>query len=390
MAERSRRVLIAMSDAGGGHRAVSRALASALEQRHQADVRIVDVVALDPRGFPHRMVRLYPWVIRHAPLLNGIAYHSTNLRRLYSAISQHSSERLTPPIVDLLHSWEPAAVVTAHPFCNRAILDAVGAVEMDLPVIAAVTELVSVHVSWVDQRIRRYLVAGPEAFGAVVKHGAPPPAVSITGLPLAPAFARERWSPADLRRALNLDPSRFTVLLIGGGEGAGRLAAQVRSLDRSKLDLQLIVVCGRNARLRARLSRGSLRHRAAIFGFVDTMPQLMQAADVVVTKGGPTTIVEAFVSGRPVVVTAVLPGQEEGNDRFVERNGVGLGAHSRRSMVAAVSRLARDQDLRLQMSERAATLFPVNAASNAADIVVAEAGRAGRWLEMGAGQQVLE
>src|SRR5439155_25706309 len=146
----------------------------------------------------------------------------------------------------------------------------------------------------------------------------------------------------DVRRALGLDPERFTLLLVGGGEGAGRMAAQVRAVNRMSVDLQLIVVCGRNARLRARLLESPSQHPAAILGFVDTMPELVHAADVVVTKGGPTTIAEALVAGRPVVVTSVLPGQEEGNDRFVERHGVGFGVSTCSELVASVQRLGED------------------------------------------------
>ncbi len=376
---RSRRVLIAMSEAGGGHRAVSGALARALEQHYQAEVRIADLIALDPRSWQHRMVRLYPWIIRHAPLLNGLAYHTTNRRRVYGALASRAKERLVPRIARELQAWEPAVVVTTHPFCNRVVLDALDAVGLSIPVVAAVTELVSVHVSWIDPRLSRYTAATEEARLAVLRHGAPPERVTLTGLPVNAAFGRVARPPAEIRRELGLDPDRFTALLVGGGEGAGRLAAQVCALDGSPLNLQLIVVCGRNARLRARLLRAPPRHPAAILGFVDTMPQLVHAADIVVTKGGPTTIAEALVSARPVLVTSVLPGQEEGNDTFVERHGAGYRVGSLSALVRAVARLVEDEPQRQVMAERAARLLRRDAAEAVADTVVAEADRLGRW-----------
>jgi 1,2-diacylglycerol 3-beta-galactosyltransferase len=153
----------------------------------------------------------------------------------------------------------------------------------------------------------------------------------------------------------------------------------VRALDATDLDLQLVVVCGRNTRLRARLVRTPPRHPARVLGFVDTMPELMHAADVVVTKGGPTTISEALASSRPVVVTSIIPGQEEGNDRLVEREGVGFGALSTEALVAAVARLAGDPALRAAMAERAVRLVPLDATARTADLVVSAAAAAGRW-----------
>jgi 1,2-diacylglycerol 3-beta-galactosyltransferase len=368
-----------MSDAGGGHRAVSRALSQALIERHGAEVRVEDLLALDRRSLPHRMVRIYPWVIRYAPLLNGIAYHGTNQNHLYRVLSHRSVRRLSPHVVDLMAEWRPNVVVTTHPLCNRLVLDVLEAFERPIPVVAVVTELVSVHVSWVDERLDAYSTATREAYDAVLARGAPEGRVVLTGLPVDARFSARDAEPGDLREALGLERDRFSVMLVGGGEGAGRLAAQVRALDRSGIDLQTIVVCGRNVRLRERLLRASLRQPAAILGFVDVMPRLMRAADVVVTKGGPTTIAEALVAGQPVVVTSVLPGQEEGNDHFVKQHGVGLAARSPRAVATSIRRLAHDRELLGQMAARTTTLMPANGADRAAELVVQTALARGVW-----------
>jgi len=375
----SRRVLVAMADAGGGHRAVALAISAALGDQHRAEVRIEDVMALSPASFPQRAIRLYPWVIRHAPTLNGIAFHATDHRRVYGALAGLGSRRVRGPVAALLRAWEPAVVVTTHPFANRAVLDALATLDLHIPVLAAVTELVTVHASWFDARLDAYLVASTIARAAVLRHGADPAQVHLTGLPVGPAFGCQEQSAAQARRALGLDPCRFTVLLVGGGEGAGRLARQVAALDAYDLDLQMLVVCGRNVRLRVRLQQHAFRHPARVFGFVDTMPLLMRAADVVVTKGGPTTISEALASERPVIVTSIIPGQEEGNDRLVVEEGVGIGATSADEMVAAVVRLARDPRLHAEMARRAGRAAPRDAAARAAHLIVDAAVQAGRW-----------
>jgi quercetin dioxygenase-like cupin family protein len=86
--------------------------------------------------------------------------------------------------------------------------------------------------------------------------------------------------------------------------------------------LQLVVVCGRNEGLRRRLTR-TLGERARVLGWRDDVAALMRWSDVVVTKGGPTTVAEALSQARPVVIFEVLEDQETGNVALVERTGSG-------------------------------------------------------------------
>ena len=73
-----------------------------------------------------------------------------------------------------------------------------------------------------------------------------------------------------------------------------------------------------------------------VYGFVDNMPELMQASDAAVTKAGPGTISEALISGLPLFITGFVPGQEEGNMRFVIEKGVGFYTPTVRKLVKAV------------------------------------------------------
>ncbi len=88
----------------------------------------------------------------------------------------------------------------------------------------------------------------------------------------------------------------------------------------------LAVVTGRNTRLRERLTAESWSVPAFIYGFERRMPQMMQAADLLVTKAGPSTIAEAMNAGLPMILFSRLPGQEDGNVSFVAENGLGLWA----------------------------------------------------------------
>lgn len=366
------KILIAMSDTGGGHRAISSAIQGALKRLYGDSVEVIisDVFALGRRSIFDASTRLYSPMLRHAPWLYGLVYHISDRPHVYSTIARQVELMDAPKIRRLLESVRPDVIVSAHPLSNRPILRARAALGSPVPIVAIVTELVTVHRSWVDPGLDLYLTATAETEAAVIGLGANPRRVLQLGLPVDERFGAVQTSPASIRRSLGLDPDTFTVLLSGGGEGAGGLGRIVTAANRAKLGAQLIVVCGRNRMLKNRLDKRSLDIPARILGFVSNMPELMHAADVVVTKGGPQSIAEALAARRPVVLTAVTPGQEEGNDRFVERHGVGLAPRSTASVVEALRVLAASPEHRARLARNAARLSRPDAAANVARAIM--------------------
>jgi len=222
--------------------------------------------------------------------------------------------------------------------------------------------------------VSRYFAATDEVVGALRAHGVPPGRVQLTGLPVGHQFGAIEESPEETRRRLRLIANRTTALVLAGGEGSGRLAELVPRLTAVLPDLQLVVVCGRNERLRRGLAGYGLPPTVRVLGFVDNMHELMHAADFVLTKGGPQTIAETLASGRPVVVTELLPGQERGNGAYVVRRGAGYLALTVPDVLAASRRLASDEAERRRLAVAARQLGPRSAAANVADALRALAG----------------
>jgi len=128
------------------------------------------------------------------------------------------------------------------------------------------------------------------------------------------------------------------VLLVGGGDGVGGIGEATLALAASQLPIQIIAVTGRNQQLYQELSarQDTLGVPAKILGFVQNMPDLMHAADVIVTKAGPGTIMEALSCGLPIILSSAIPGQEVGNIAFVEDHHIGVHAHAPEAIVEAV------------------------------------------------------
>jgi 1,2-diacylglycerol 3-beta-galactosyltransferase len=144
---------------------------------------------------------------------------------------------------------------------------------------------------------------------------------------------------------------------MGGGEGSGNLLEQVKTLAADPHEWQVIAVAGRNEKLHGRLSQLSLGTPTLVLGFVDTVPELLRASDLFVTKAGPGAIAEALATHAPMVLTGYLPGQERPNVDFVTESGIGVYAPRPDQLVETVERLLTGDGAELRrMAKRAAEI----------------------------------
>lgn len=112
---------------------------------------------------------------------------------------------------------------------------------------------------------------------------------------------------------------------MGGGEGAGKIDKILSAIDKSDIQAQLIVICGRNKKLNMKLDKYKEKNRLpiVIFGFTEEVPEIMDLCDLVITKGGPGAVYEAIAKDLPMIITSWLPGQEEGNVELVLKEKLG-------------------------------------------------------------------
>jgi 1,2-diacylglycerol 3-beta-galactosyltransferase len=346
---RKKRVLILISDTGGGHRASAQALKAALEEQYNGMVEtsIVDVwTAYGPWPY-NGMVRHYRYLQRR-PKIWYMAFMTSAINP-----TRYISDRLMSMMAyrgfsDCFSEFSPDLVVSMHPLCQTAALNVLDSAargaardaKKKVPFATVVTDLASPHPLWLHPRCDLCFVPSDIFARAAVQRGLCKSKLRQYGLPVRPAFAKQRRSAKELRRELGLLPGRKTVLLVGGGDGVGNLGAIVDAMGTrlgasNGCSAQMIVVCGKNKQLYDELRRrdwgGSLH--VVVEGFVSRMADYMTSADCIVTKAGPGTIAEASICGLPIMLSGHLPGQESGNVRHVVRNG--FGAYSRDPNVIA-------------------------------------------------------
>jgi 1,2-diacylglycerol 3-beta-galactosyltransferase len=227
-------------------------------------------------------------------------------------------------------------IVTVHPFANSFALKALG--KDHPPFINVVTDMVTTHALWFDNRADLILVPTETARKRAIKYNMPPEKVQVVGLPVADRYCQPLGDKSILRKKLGWPVDKPIVLLVGGGEGMGPLGKTAQAIDVSGLDVGLVIVCGRNQRLKATLQDYPWENPTFIYGFTRDMPDFMRAANFIVTKAGPGTVAEALNAQLPIILYSKLPGQEDGNVTFVEEEGAGVWAPTPPEVVRALTR----------------------------------------------------
>jgi UDP-N-acetylglucosamine:LPS N-acetylglucosamine transferase len=339
--DRTPSILFAISDTGGGHRAGAVAISAAIEQALNAGVErhIVDLLTTtgvplfrDAPGLYNRLTT------RWLPIFD-FAYQLTDGRRRIDALMQVVYLQAHRNIVRALTETRPALVVSVHPLANRLIGNTRRNYRLNFRFITVVTDLVSLHAAWADPDAELCIVPTGEAYERMRKIGMPENKLIRTGFPVHPKFTTYQGTPRAARAALGVDLEPFTVLVTSGGVGGGNMRELVTALDRAYPAQQFLVITGRNTALREQLQALGLGPNVHIYGFVDNMEEMMAASDIIVTKAGPGTLMEALAMRRPVIVTQAVGMQERGNIDFVLNYELGAFCPTVERIVAAIGEL---------------------------------------------------
>ena len=361
-----RTILFLIADTGAGHRSAANAIRNAimlLSQKEQEEwharqqnsaenidvpppptyhIEIVDAFE-EYSYFPLRgFMKLYGPTIRYNPRLYGRAFKLSNRARGIATVQTVATPLIHNGLLRLITSVHPDIIVSVHPLLNHLTVRALQDLGLHIPFITVVTDLVSVHYSWFAPGADAYIVPTEQAKQLYLKRGLDPQRVHVLGMPIDPKFTLPVESKEELQRKLGLEHGIPVVLLVSGGEGSG-LWPTVQAISKARLQVQLLIITGRNKRLYMHLQRicSSLHVPAKILGFVQNMPEMMHAADIIVTKAGPGTISEALACGLPLILNSYVPGQEEGNVAYVLENNVGSIAHNSVELVDALRRLVK-------------------------------------------------
>jgi 1,2-diacylglycerol 3-beta-galactosyltransferase len=320
-------IVFLFSDTGGGHRSAAEAITEALdlEYPHKYTYELVDFF-LNYSPPPLNLAGpVYPTFSKMDTLWKFSFDESDDpdrMRVLYSMFWPYI--RLF--LYKLLRDHPCDMFVSVHPLINIPLLRAMRRKEINKPYLIVVTDLVSTHAAWFANEASQIIIPTQQAVRKAIRANVKPDQLKIIGLPVADRFCKPVGEKKVIKEELGWPEGKVVILLIGGGEGMGPLEEISKKINDSNLDVALVVITGRNKKLKEKLENTKWSIPVHIYGFVKNMPDFMRASDILLTKAGPGTISEALIAGLPIILYHRISGQEEGNVSYVIDEGAGVWA----------------------------------------------------------------
>jgi UDP-N-acetylglucosamine:LPS N-acetylglucosamine transferase len=328
-------------NAGGGHRSAAQALNAVISQQARPwQVRPVNLMEiLDPRAVFLRTTGMHPEDYYNRRLARGWTLGLAQELKLLQALIRLSHKSMASQLRRHWRKSRPDMVVSLIPNFNRPMYEAFAAVSPEAAYVTVLTDFADYPPHfWIEPKLRQHLICGtPKAVAQARAAGCDEARIHATsGMIIRPEFYS---LPHIDRRAeqikLGLDPDRPTGLVMFGGHGS----SVMRDIAARLPDVQLILVCGRNAALAKRLAAMAPAAPRLIVGFTTDMHYYMRLSDFFIGKPGPGSISEAVHLGLPVLVvrnTWTMP-QERYNTIWLQANNAGIVLDSFKSVRAGVA-----------------------------------------------------
>ncbi len=368
-----KKLLILHASAGGGHRRAAEALAAAAKARG-LDTVVRDILDFMPPLYRRTYAKGYLTLVRSAPELWGYLYaqsdrsaHTPLERQVRTAFNKLNSISF----LRFLAKSSPDAVLCTH----FLPLELVGALpprrRRGLPLFGVLTDFAA-HALWYCSGVDAYYVATEEARRQLVRRGQTMDRIIVSGIPVFPAFA-PRSTPHEARSRLGLKPDLPAALVLNGGLGVGPALKLLHTFRTDPPPCQIIIVTGRDAKLEAKARAAAARISApvTVYGFVDHIDELMDAADLVISKPGGLTMAEALAKGRPVMLMDPIPGQEQRNCEYLLEAGCAVRVFDPEEAAWKIGVLLRNRARLARLSAHARKLGRPEAAGHILDDILA-------------------
>jgi len=318
-------------EAGGGHRAAATALCDVIgRQQRPWNVETICIQDLfDSIDFIRKSTGIRFQDVYNILLRRGWTAGTAQLIPLMHLVIRMSHGSQVQALERHWAQSRPDLVVSLIPHYNRALREALENVWPGVPFATLLTDIADYPPHFWIERQNQYVICGSERAATQARDlGTHPDRIFRTsGMILNPGFYESKVTDREAERIrLGLRPDVPTGVVLFGGEGSGEMVRIAEALNRHGNEVQLILLCGKNQEVAARLRAMEQRIPMCIAGFTRDVPYYMELADFFIGKPGPGSISEALAKQLPVIVhrNVWTMAHERYNADWIEEQALGV------------------------------------------------------------------
>lgn len=374
-----RKIIVFYASYGGGHLSAARSIKEYIETNYEdVDIRLIDCMEYVNKVVNKVTTTAYSEMAKKVPRAWGKVYWKSQTGPL-AQISLTSNKVLSIKLNKLLQDFQPDIVISTHPFGTQmcAYLKKQGKLNCK---IATVMTDYAPHDQWLElnEYVDYYFVSHEEMKRQLNEKGIPKEKIFATGIPLSNKFLL-RYDKPDILKSFGLSPERKTVLFFGGGEfglGKSKTLKIFKTFAENNNNIQIVAISGKNEKMKENfehlVTELDKQDYVKVLSYTDKVPELMSISDLVVTKPGGLTTTESLACGLPIVVINPIPGQEEENAAYLEKNKVAIWIKENDDVEEILNDLFSNQTKMREMKIRARLLSKKNSTKDICKILLKE------------------
>ncbi|HCT29493.1 MAG TPA: hypothetical protein DIW31_01890 [Bacteroidales bacterium] len=316
---------------GGGHLSPARSVAQWIEQNHDNGykVELVDgftgvnsIVKLIVEDGYRKSQEKATWVFESL-------YAIHKLKPIAHLSGWLVSKFVTPILERRILADKPDKIVIFHFFLIKPINEILKRNNLNIPMLTVVTDPFTAHPIWFLDKTQNFIVFSQQLKNHLI-NTKKIPADNINTFPF---ILNDKFSStindeakAQIKATLRIPVDSKVILIMGGADGIPKGAKILKRLLQSALNAHIVIVCGRNENLLNQANKLKLKHSAEqlhVFGFVNIVYELLNIADLVITKCGASTFMEVLMCGKIPLINSYIWEQEKGNVEYICNNQLG-------------------------------------------------------------------
>ena len=340
-----KRVLITYATYGSGHKTLANYIYEYLEKYSNYEIKIIDLMDYENIiGYISKKAFEQNFKHKTSSIMFSIIYEimdskTTTMPYKQITTSIFKNKHLKEDII----SFQPDLLISTHFFGNIVVGMLNKKKLTNAKIISVISDYVS-HEMWLkdEKSIDAFIVSNEIVKKQLVEENINPKKIYAYGLPLSEKF-KNLNDVAEIKTKYHVNNKKKTFVFFAGGSlGSSFSYDYLKKLLTKKYDINIIFVCGKNNKLKTKVSKLIAKNdyqNVTILGFSNEVNNLLNIADVVITKPGGLSITESLEMKKPMLLISGNGGQEIYNAKFVCKNGYGINCRTPRKLARVVGSL---------------------------------------------------
>lgn len=326
-----KKILIFYGSYGGGHLSAARSIKEYINLNYKDyQIEIVDCIEYINKALNKVTTKAYSDMAKSAHWIWKKVYYSAEKGPI-AKMNDETQKIMSIKLNKLLQEYNPDLIISTHPFASHMCAILKRKKKINCRIATIITDYAP-HSQWLmyPAYIDYFFVAHDGMKEDLINRGIKESQIKVTGIPLSNRFLAH-YDKENILSEFELSQDKKTILFFAGGEqgfGKDKVFNMLKSIIENFPNLQIIAISGKNDKMKKQfdelVEETNSISNVKIIKYTNKIPELMSISDLVITKPGGLTTTESLASGLPIIVINPIPGQEEENAEFLEKNGVGI------------------------------------------------------------------